>query len=1043
MKCKVCGYEFDSDRAFCPMCGSKVSEEARRKFEEEMSWNAYDFPKPKKPEEIEMRWPGMAAAADSSVSVMKNDASEGFVRSDAPARPQPQEAPKQETGLPRNYEAPPQPAPMSQPEASPPPQQPAYQQGVWQMPQMQDAPAWTPYNVQAPQQTMQMPPISPAYVPSSFTQAYGAQYNQAQYTQPQTAWTIPQNPQPGQQVFVTQAAQPVYIHPVPIPPQAVYAPTYPAYTQPPMQQTQPVPPVSQDAPPAQQTQPVPPVSQDVQPMQQTQPVPPVSQDAPPVQQTPIPEEKESAAPQVQPETVVEAAPEKKAEKQTVARERILAENIVASIQTPARETPVPQPEEAQVPEHQDDAAQPAQAQELAQANQAEQAQAAEKAPEPQEVQAEQKPQEPRSFHPFDDEDDEDKDPERFFTFNRKNEEFQQLLNREYERLSVLYGNEVSSGLSRTAVYDRGGFPSTPAQDFFNSDDLNPDLSEFEKMLLESTRDSGSDETLAINRERIQGAALSAEDLIEPMPYTPQKLSLPVEKTEPQPAPEPEPEPELSKEERARRDHRQKMEAMRLAREKYFESLRTRTAEMKAIQDAEFKAQLERESRMTMQQVEAAKTEPANPAAEEEKQPDAESTETEPADIEHTQPEPIPVELTEEERLEAERLEEERKEAERLQKEREEAERLEAEKAEQARLQAEREVAERDAAIEKAKEEMAAMLAARQEREDAIEQAKARVEAARRAMQEEAAASADAQEALEPLAPLDPLVSQTFSNVPMPQAEAAPQVETRGKAESLEELLDDVDEENRRNEKERSESSRLFLKLVLALALVLAAAEGGTVALRHYAPDSPASIVTTSIEQNIIQFVQSGTARFRSKFGKGEDPQPNDDTQQNSDVTYVLSELIAQHNRNIEDVVENLAIGYDPQRSYDIPGITESELVTDPAEKNAVCGTLIAYNSSWIDYVNGVNETCLDYLKTDDVAYRSAVTFDKIGQISEKFKKLEIGEIRKTQNSYFVFDAETIEVTQDEITTPSSGYVVYEMVPVGESLKIRQYYNITN
>ena len=84
MKCKVCGYEFDPSRSYCPMCGSKVPEETRRREEEEMSWNTYDFPKPKKPEDIEMHWPSMNPAAGSSVSVMKKDATEGFVRTDSP-----------------------------------------------------------------------------------------------------------------------------------------------------------------------------------------------------------------------------------------------------------------------------------------------------------------------------------------------------------------------------------------------------------------------------------------------------------------------------------------------------------------------------------------------------------------------------------------------------------------------------------------------------------------------------------------------------------------------------------------------------------------------------------------------------------------------------------------------------------------------------------------------------------------------------------------------------------------------------------------------
>jgi hypothetical protein len=89
------------------------------------------------------------------------------------------------------------------------------------------------------------------------------------------------------------------------------------------------------------------------------------------------------------------------------------------------------------------------------------------------------------------------------------------------------------------------------------------------------------------------------------------------------------------------------------------------------------------------------------------------------------------------------------------------------------------------------------------------------------------------------------------------------------------------------------------------------------------------------------------------------------------------------------------------------------------------------------------EECLDYLKADGAAYRRAVTFDRIGQITERFVKLQIGEIRKTADSYFVFAGESIEITEGDETFPSDGFMVYEMVPVGEELKIKDYYDITN
>ena len=960
MKCKVCGYEFGSNREYCPMCGSKVPEEARRIEAEEMSWNTYDFPKPKKPEDIEMHWPGMDTRKDGSVTVMSKDATEGFVRSASPVRteepPKKEEAPMPdpwasmrsdfpkpsypETERPQPQMSFTDPAPAAPPrqtapqpaapqpqappqQSAPAPQQNAFPQGAWQMPQMQETPSWTPYNVQQSQPQQQMPPIPPVYVPSSFTQAYGAQYSQAQYTQPQTAWTVPSQPQPGQQVFVTQPAQPVFIQPAPVTP-PVYAPAYPSYTAP----QQPVQPQTPPAPVQPEPVPVPPAPAEPAVPAQPEPAP-----------QPAPEEPEPA-----PATVAEPG------------ERILEENIVATMEMPA----VTEPAEPAAP------AEPAEPEIPAQPE-----------PEMPEIPAQPEPDENGRY------------PERFFTFNKRNEEFQQLLNKEYERLRALRGSDEDD-LVHTTVFRKDTFQPTPAQDFFHSDDVSSDLTEFEKMLFESTKDAEGDETLAINRDRIKGAAFSAEDLIEPLPEKagdthPIGTEAPAEE-EPEPETPEEPEVPLTKEELARRSHREKMEAMALAREKYFASLRTMTAEMKAVKEAEFKAQLEKEARIEHEPV-----------------------------VKEEVPEKTP-------------------------------EQIAAEKEEEARLAAEREAAEREAAIARAKEEMeAAKEAQRLEEEKAAEAAE---EAAPAEEPEEEPAEGPETQPEEPAFEETPEKEEekepSFTD-DLEIAEKEPQVPERNKTEVLNDVLDDVEEETA--EKEKRERSHWFLKFLLALAIVIAAAEGGTYALNQYAPDSPASIIATGVQQNVHQFVQSGIDQIKAKFQKeeAEPQQPEEEPQQPEEegASFVLSDLIAQNNKNIEDVVENLAIGYDSQRSYDIPGLASSQLVTDAAEKANVIKTLIAYNSSWIDFINGESQDCLDYLKADGTAYRSAVTFDKIGQITEQFKKLEIGEIRKTDDTYFAFAGETIEVTQEDTTAQSSGFMVYEMVPVGDDLKIKDYYNITN
>ena len=147
MKCKVCGYEFDSNREYCPMCGSKIPAETRRKEEEEMSWNPYDFPKPKKLEDIEMHWPSLNPRADGAVSAMKQDATEGFART--PVR----ETPKPETPMPDPWASVQQDFPKA---AQPVPETPSFTAPAPQAAPPQPEPAPQPQPQPAP--TVQTPP---------------------------------------------------------------------------------------------------------------------------------------------------------------------------------------------------------------------------------------------------------------------------------------------------------------------------------------------------------------------------------------------------------------------------------------------------------------------------------------------------------------------------------------------------------------------------------------------------------------------------------------------------------------------------------------------------------------------------------------------------------------------------------------------------------------------------------------------------------------------------------------------------------------------
>ena len=107
MKCRVCGYEVEEGASHCPMCGTRVLSASADKEFGEISWNTKDFPKPKEMEDIEMSWPALnsftrqipvseekieeALDKKEPLTVMSEDASEGYVSRPTPAEEKPAE----------------------------------------------------------------------------------------------------------------------------------------------------------------------------------------------------------------------------------------------------------------------------------------------------------------------------------------------------------------------------------------------------------------------------------------------------------------------------------------------------------------------------------------------------------------------------------------------------------------------------------------------------------------------------------------------------------------------------------------------------------------------------------------------------------------------------------------------------------------------------------------------------------------------------------------------------------------------------------------
>lgn len=168
----------------------------------------------------------------------------------------------------------------------------------------------------------------------------------------------------------------------------------------------------------------------------------------------------------------------------------------------------------------------------------------------------------------------------------------------------------------------------------------------------------------------------------------------------------------------------------------------------------------------------------------------------------------------------------------------------------------------------------------------------------------------------------------------------------------------------------------------------------------------------------------------------------------SDKT-ALIESQTNQNKNIQIISKADALVFDASHNYGIDDLNKSTLIdnniwyTDENGKTvyydqAVVGTLIAFNSQWIDYVNKEDKAILDLLKPNSKAYKKVSTFSKVGKISETFESFSIGEIRKGSVGFYVFTEEKIIKKENGIESIISNDWIYYLEPVDKQMKIVNY-----
>lgn len=279
----------------------------------------------------------------------------------------------------------------------------------------------------------------------------------------------------------------------------------------------------------------------------------------------------------------------------------------------------------------------------------------------------------------------------------------------------------------------------------------------------------------------------------------------------------------------------------------------------------------------------------------------------------------------------------------------------------------------------------------------------------------------------------------------------------------------MDEENRSSRK-KHRAGQIVL-IIIAIILVF---EIAILSIRFFAPDSSASRMINETQTKVINVV---TDWFHGINGLISGNDSNQDTEQDSDVksgeeeqpdseTPAVPEapkpdpvpmadkaaLVATQlhkNANIKRVANNDSLVFDSSKDYGIADLNQSKSIENNIwmEKDgqtvyydqSIVGTIIAFDSQWIDYVNSGNKAVLSLLKKDSPAYKKAVGFTKVGKIKEIFNVLEIGEIRQGSDGFYVWVHEEIEITEKGVTTAKKYNWIYYLEPVDGNLNIVNYF----
>lgn len=275
------------------------------------------------------------------------------------------------------------------------------------------------------------------------------------------------------------------------------------------------------------------------------------------------------------------------------------------------------------------------------------------------------------------------------------------------------------------------------------------------------------------------------------------------------------------------------------------------------------------------------------------------------------------------------------------------------------------------------------------------------------------------------------------------SEAIEEEKTDGQ-EKAEIRFAELDDEDEDEEYEKGGKGRIVLKVCLVILIILLVMEIAGVVIKIAAPSSGAAKFIDNQLNNVIHLFTGDEDAEYAVFANTEDIR-NEPMENKTEL--IKAEMGKNKDGNIQTVEYNKDLKFDPNTEYENTDIQLTQTLSDVTwykdaqnkqvyYDQALVGTIIAYDSQKVNLMNHNDRSVLNLMKKGTDLYKEVKKAG--GNENITFEKLQIGEIRQAGNSYFVWVSEKIQNSQDGNGTTEK---IYEIEPDGETMKVVNSYEL--